>query len=380
MKKLTVLDIGSSKIRVAILELNSKNYNIIGYGESEYAGFADGEFLEIDNLQYAIGMAISNAEESASYHIKTLYVALPAEFLSVVNKTATLHFGSKKKVLAEDITILKDQANDFKYNNDLTLIDVASVDYILDNGKKMYDPVGHKTEKLTANFSYQLADTLKINQLNSIFEQLGLESVEYLSAPLCQCLHLLDENSRKDYAMLIDCGYITTHVAIAKGNGLLYLGSFSVGGGHIMADLAECLKIGYNDAETLKRKLVLAVNDDKQEYELPGGTKIPAGLASDIASSRISMICQLIDKCIEISTINYPKYFPVYLTGGGLSMIKGAKEEVSKNLGRTVEIVNGNLPQFTRPFTSSLVALCDCIVKRAKGTSKSFLLRFFKGR
>lgn len=378
MKKFTVLDIGSSKIRIAILELNSKNYNICGYGESEYAGFCEGEFLEEDNLQYAIGMAIRNAEESSNYHVKNLYVALPAEFLTISNKTATLQFDSKKKVLSDDITLIKDQANDFKYNNDLTLIDVASIEYILDNGKKLKDPVGHKTEKITANLSYQLADTVKINLLNKIFEQLGMISVEYLSAPLCQCLYLIDENVRKDYTMLIDCGYITTHVAIAKGNGLLYLGSFSVGGGHVMADLAECLKIGYNDAETLKRKLVLTVNDNSQIYELPGGLNVPATVASEITSSRIDMICQIIDKCIEISNINYPKYFPVYLTGGGISMIKGAKEEVAKNLGRNVQIVNGNLPQFTKPFTSSLVALCECVFNRVKDSNKSFLSRLFK--
>ena len=377
MKKVSVLDLGSSKIRVAILGINSKDYNIVGYGECEYAGFCEGEFLEEDSLKYALSMAISNAEASAGFHIKSLYLALPAEFLTIVNKTATLQFDSKKKVLQEDIVLLKDQANDFKYNNDLTLIDVAEIEYIFDNGKKNINPIGQKTEKLTANLSYQLADTKKISLLNKIFEELGLVSVEYLSAPLCQSLYLLDDTIRKDYAILIDCGYITTHVAISKGNGLLYLGCFSVGGGHIMADLAECLKIGYNDAETLKRKLVLSVNDDNQEYELPGGTKIPAGLASDIALSRIEMICQIIEKSIEMSNINYPKYFPVYLTGGGLSIIKGAKEEISKLLGRNIEIINGNLPQFTRPFSSSLVALCECAYNKTKSTKNSFFSKFF---
>ena len=378
MKKIAVLDIGSSKIRVAILSTNSKDYNILGYGESEYAGFSEGEFFEEDALKHVFGMAISNAEASAGLHIKNLYLSLPAEFLTAVNKSATLQFGMKKKVILEDLELLKDQANDFKYNNDLTLIDVSAIDYVLDNGKKTNNPVGQKTEKITANLSYQLADSKKINFLNKIFEELGLLSVEYVSSALCQSIYLLDETIRKDYAMLIDCGYITTHIAISKGKGLAYLGSFSVGGGHIMADLAECLQIGYNDAETLKRKLVLSVTDQSQEYELPGGATISAVMASDIALSRIQMICQIIEKCIEISNINYPKYFPIYLTGGGLSMMKGAKDEISKCLGRTVEIVNGNSPLFTRPFSSSLVALCQHAVEKSKNVNSSFFARLFK--
>lgn len=378
MKKVTVLDIGSSKIRVAVLGINSRNYNIVGYGECEYAGFCEGEFIEPDGLKYAFGLAISNAEASAGFHIKSLFLSLPAEFLTVSSKSATLQLGARKKIVKDDIDILFDQANDFKYNTDLTLIDVSAIEYILDNGKKTNNPVGQKTEKLTATLSYQLANTNQINILNQVFESLGLVAVEYMSGPLCECMCLLDDNARKDYAMVIDCGYISTHVAICKGKGLAYLGSFSIGGGHIMADLAECLKISYIDAETLKRKLTLTVADDGQEYELPGGTKIPTDIAGQIALSRISMICEVIDRCIEISNINYPKYFPIFLTGGGLAMIKGAKEVVSKELGRSVEILSGNIPQFTRPFNSSLVALCQMAFEKSKSTQNSLFSRIFK--
>ena len=378
MKKLAVLDIGSSKIRVAVISSNAKTFSVVGYGECEYAGFCEGEFLEEDGLKYAFGLALSNAEASANFHIKELYVGLPAEFLTVVNKTATLQLGSKRKVVQSDLQILFDQANDFKYNSDLTLIDVTTLEFALDNGKKLDDPLGKKTEKLTGDLSYQLANSQVINLLNNVFENLGLTSVEYVSSPLCECLALLDENARKDYALIIDCGYISTHIAICKGGGLAYLGSFSLGGGHIMADLAEVLELNYNDAETLKRKLVLTVENNEQTYEIPGGQPVNAILANDVAKSRISMICQVIEKCIELSNINYPKYFPVFLTGGGLSMMKGVKEEVSKELGRSVEILNSNTPQFTRPFNTSLTSICQMAFEKNKKANNSILSKIFK--
>lgn len=378
MKKIAVLDIGSSKIRVAVLSTTAKAFSIVGYGESEYGGFADGEFLEPDGLKYAFGLALSNAETSSNFHIKEMYVGLPAEFLTVVNKTATLQFGSKRKVLQSDLQILFDQANDFKYNTDLTLIDVSALEYSLDNGKKIVDPLSKKTEKLTGDLSYQLASVHTINLLNNIFESLGLVSVEYISSPLSECLTLLDENARKDYALMIDCGYITTHISICKGRGLAYLGSFSLGGGHIMADLAEVLQLKYNDAETLKRKLVLTVEDDNQVYEIPGGQPVNAKFANDVAKSRISMICQVIEKSIDISEINYPKYFPIFLTGGGLAMMKGIKEELSKELGRSVEILYSDTPQFTRPFNTSLISLCQVAYEANIKTNNSIFSKIFK--
>lgn len=378
MKKLAVLDIGSSKIRVAVININAKGFSVVGYGESDYAGFSEGEFLEIDGLKYAFGLALSNAEASANFHIKQLYVGLPAEFLTVVNKTATIQLGAKRKVLHSDLQILFDQANDFKYNSDLALIDVTAIEYALDNGKKIDDPIGKKTEKLTGVLSYQMSNIQTINLLNSVFENLGLTSVDYVSSPLCQCMALLDENARKDYALIVDCGYITTHIAICKCGGLVYLGSFSLGGGHIMADLAEVLQLNYNDAETLKRKLVLTVDDENQVYEIPGGHAVNARLANDVARSRISMICQVVEKSIEISSLNYPKYFPVFLTGGGLALMKGIKEEVSKELGRSVEILYSDTPQFTRPFNTSLISICQMAYEKNKKTNNSIIAKIFK--
>lgn len=254
-KEVAVLDIGSSKLRLIIAQKTSgKNFNILGMSEVEYAGFYNGEFIEDEDFYAALNKAILNAEQSAQTHISKLYIGLPAEFLYCKIMEGNLSFQSRTKITKLDIDELKDKNNEYKYVPNLTLISVDPVYFTVD-GKKVSNPIGIKGEKLFAQISYQYAPSEQILKINSCLSKLGLSSVEYLSSPLAQ-FNILPVHARNDMAIMIDCGYITSSVAIIRGNALLYLGSFSLGGAHIMTDLAECLNINYTVAETLKRKLV----------------------------------------------------------------------------------------------------------------------------
>ncbi len=368
-KQKAVMDIGSSKIKVIVFSLASGNkFTVTGVGEVSYAGFSDGEFLEPENLKMALAMAISNAEAGTSFHIKELFVGLPAEFITCIKKTTTVKFPYNKKISQMDHSDLTDRANDLKYNMELTLIGCNSISFLLDNGKKVLNPIGFRTEKLTANLSYEYAENNCLNLLNSLFEQIGLISVNYLSAPLAEALYLLDEDTRADAAMFVDCGYTTTHVGIARGNGLLSLNCFSIGGAHVMSDLAQILKIDFAEAENLKKKVILSVTPrDEDNYEVStriGLYEVPATVVTKIVVARIEEIALCIDKCLQLSGVSYPKYYPIFLTGGGISMIKGVKEFLSKLLARPVEILTSDFPQFTKPYNSQIIALAMMVAQK----------------
>ena len=73
-------------------------------------------------------------------------------------------------------------------------------------------------------------------------------------------MYLLSDTKRENPSIIVDCGYLSTSVSITKGNGLLSLNSFSVGGAQVTSDLSECLKISYNEAEELKKQIILCIN------------------------------------------------------------------------------------------------------------------------
>ena len=180
----------------------------------------------------------------------------------------------------------------------------------------------------------------------------------------------------------MDVGYLTTSVAIVKGDGLLSLRSFSQGGGHITGDLATVLQIPFSDAELLKRKVILSIEPSEEDiYEINGKNGIKtfsAQLVNEIVSYRISVIARTISKCLSTCEYEYPSYIPYSLTGGGIAFMRGAKDAIANTVGREVEVVVPPYPQINKPNLSSAWGLLDMAIKNDEPVKKSFFAKIFK--
>ena len=211
---------------------------------------------------------------------------------------------------------------------------------------------------------------------SNILAELGIRNAGFLSSCLAESMHLFDPSVRDRYVILVDCGYITTSVMLARGDGLLFLNSFSLGGGYITGDLSQCLKIPFTEAESLKHKVVLSWDANENDtYEVPGKdfvSPFSARVTNQIVEDRLGQIAQYINKCLDRCEFEYPEFIPVYLTGGGINFIRGARDLVARRLGRKVELVAPNLPHISRPDYSSEIGLLDMALELQ--AEDSFLL------
>lgn len=379
---IAVLDFGSGKIDVLIGERGVNNTICInGMGECDYAGFADGEWFEPDQLGYAIGHAINNAETNSRTKIKRLYVGVPGEFTTVVCRDVSISLTKKRKVTETDVDMLHEQGDVFRNNPDYTVINIGPVYYTLDDDRRLVQPVGMTSNKLGGHISYVLAENRFIHFVGKILEELGIESIEFVSSVLAEELLLFDDITRDQYVVLIDVGYITTSVAVGRGDGLLGLYNFSLGGGHITGDLAMAFGISFSQAESLKRKVVLSLNaSDADVYEITDRDSripFPAKTVNEIVMERIKLIASTIEKCLSKCEYDYPDYIPYHLTGGGLSYLKGARDYLSKRLNKPVEIVSPSFPPFSRPHMSSGIGLMDMLLDQQPQEKKGFFARLF---
>ena len=100
-------------------------------------------------------------------------------------------------------------------------------------------------------------------------------------------------------------------------------------------------------------------------YEIQGKDFISpfsAKATNEIVSDRLGMIAEYILKCLDRCEFEFPEYIPIYFTGGGINYIKGAKDYMSRRLGRRVELVAPNLPHISRPDYSSEIGLLDLVL------------------
>ena len=380
-KYVSVLDFGSSKVSVMIGERGiNGTFNIRGQGDVDYAGYFNGDFIEPDKLYDVISHAIVKAETNSGLKVGKLYVGVPAEFSLVECRNGSLAFGKRSKIKSKHILELFDNASrEIKYQ-DATIISRSPVYFLLDDNRKVSSPEGEISTKVSAQICFVLADNKFVNAVDGIIKNMGLPEIEYVSSPLAESLYILEPELRDNGAILIDVGYLTTFVAYVKGDGILNMHKFSVGGGHITADLCQVLQIPFAEAENLKRKIVLslqATDADYYEVNIDGKvTPVSAKLTNEIVSARLDMIIELAVRSLTQMRSN--SYIPLYLTGGGVCLLKGGKDYISKRLGENIEIICSNVPGLSKPNYSSILGLFDLALKEKQNEKSRFWQKLFK--
>lgn len=378
IQNIAVLDIGSSKLTVIIGQRGSNNtVQVKGLGECKYDGYADGEWMNKENLPAAVNTAVSAAEQSSGLKIKSLYVGVPAEFCFVACKEVSIGFNKRHKITDSDLDRLYGACTFPEYENEYDVINVQPIGFTIDNSRKLMVPVGQFGVQLSGYLSNVFAEKKFIGTFDRIISDLGIEEVDYVSEALAEYLLLFPEKKRDEGVILADVGYISSALCIGKGDGLLDMKSFSMGGGHIEADLSMALEIPYKQAELLKRKVIVSLDAaDDEIYEITVGDKIrsfPAKTVNEIVKYRLGVIAKMIAKCISSSETRMPDYAPLYLTGGGIAFLHGVKDELAAVLKRPVEIVVPPMPQVGYPDKSSGWGLMDMILNNVAPENESIL-------
>jgi cell division protein FtsA len=293
----------------------------------------------------------------------------------------SLKFKNKRKITQYDIQELYDSCSDFDDEKDYEIINVNPVYFMLDSDRRLMDPEGQTTTSLTALVSFVLAEKRFTEPMREILKGVGINEVGFSSSALAQLLYLFPPQKRDIGVVMVDVGYLTTEVVVAKGDGILCMKSFAQGGANITADITTCLGIPYKQAEKIKRKLMLslACNDDEYYgYENNGKHEnVAKKVVNEIASERIKIIARGIEKCVALCEYEFPDYTPYSITGGGIAFIRGAKEIVSAVNGKKTEIVAPTAPQAERPNLSTPWSLMNMALTEQFG-KKSFWGKIFK--
>ena len=366
-KFVLVFDIGSSKLRAMVAGKGLNNtFAIKGFREVDYDGFFEGEFLGKDKLSSIFEGIV---REFLPYLKKTrkVYIGVPAEFSSVMHTTVSSSLGEKRKVKKEDVDALFYMATEKSKNSEVEVLSVSPISFDVD-GRKTLDPIGDNALNISADLSIVYASRYFIDIFNDVVSALGFTFVEYISDTLSQAQFVLPKDREEDLSLLIDCGDISTSIALVKGKGLSSLTSFSRGGGFVTNDLSEAFDLSIKDAERLKKQVVLSVKGRPTDfYEIPadGGRveRIPMASANEVVSFRIDELAEVVNQVLMNYSDQYISYLPIYLTGGGLTKIKGGRDYLAKCLGRNISYGVPPLPGKDKPELASIFSLVNSALK-----------------
>ena len=378
-KTVTILDIGSSGITAAAAESGPNDTFVIkGFARQSYEGFYEGEFLDKAGTEAAVRACLKGVFANLKPDLETVYVGVPGEFTTVVIKDHQISFERPRRIGEAELNKLYDSAYELRSKR-YTIINRSGVDFVLDDARRVADPVGEVSRSLRGELSYVLCDKNFVDFFTPVLQKNGVENVEYVSSALAEALYLFRPEVRDRSALLLDVGYITTSFSVVQGDAIIYQKGFAYGGGNIAALLTEFFDIEPDIAEKLKRKVNLSVDGEGESYKIIDGDKeysFPADKVNELVFESLDELCENVQYCLTDSRFSIPEYVPLSLTGGGVSLIRGAKERIAGRLNLVTETLSPALPNMNRPTDSSLAALMS-ISLRQPAKKKSFFKKLF---
>lgn len=384
-----MVDFGTSKV-VTIIAQSSKTERseIIGTGSVLYDGFRDGDWNTPEKLVESVKNSIAAAELQARQSVREVYVGVPGEYVKVFTDEAEVPItGPDGTVSAEDIDAVHDAVAD-RLNligMDGIVLHRSPAWFSVDDGKTMLLPFGQHGSRLRGKISYILADRQFMNDIAELMGMLNITVAGYLSSSLGTALLMVPPEERDRTAVLIDMGYLNTEINVVEGETIIYHKVLDVGGSELTVALAEEEGLSLKDAERIKRGFSFQPDEFEAQEDIEirdpyTGRRemIPRRHVRSIMQAAMQDLTDRIRDEMDGDPENerekrrrndrdsgvfalISQRSRIYLTGGGIAMMKGGRNELSEALGVAVESVTNKTSKLNYPMFSSALGLTNLV-------------------
>ena len=389
-----ILDFGSSKVVCMVGSCSDEGrFEIYGIGVNEHKGLKKKKFLDEPGLRLAVQNAIDAAQSEAKRKIRAVHVGVPGPFLKVECSQFELLLGEDPRAItAGDMDNLMEAAIAAQeppagYERALSV----PFYYRVDGSPRSAMPIGVTGRTLWASVSHLYIEQAFENFIRDMLDEIGVEALSFMDAAAAGANMLLPERARHEEAVAVDVGYFHTDVLLMRNSACIYRTTLPVGGAHIASDISYILEISPKEAESIKRRHAFALDYAGQTVScrLADGTMetIVYEDIQDIIEARAREMAAMAGDAIRKSPAKITPDTTVYLSGGGLAMMRGSREMFQANSGFCTVT---DLPWMPRCRTENFVSaygMLDYVCHSELGQEKKnswkdsrivqFLINFF---
>lgn len=384
-KSVAVLDVRSSEIAVMIGERGVNNTFIFKASKTEpYDGYDEtGKFFDEKNLTECIRNAISSVEQTCGERIRSLYVGVPGGFTKVISKESNIGFPKKRKITQRELDALFQSGAETVEG--YRLIRATSMIYTTSDNRRVVDPTGIAASSLSGLLSYFYCSDYYADFMEELCKSMKI-ALRFLPTEFAMAKYLIPSETRDEYALFLDVGFLSSSVLVLFGNGVLAQETHWTGRGQIVVELMNRLHLPTTAYEATLALLSRANLFAKEatgsvEFNFRGNTyEIQAETFIETVREGLDGLCEALAPFMDLCASRELDYKPLYISGEGLMDIRGALEHLSKRFNRVCEQLSPNLPYYNKPGMSSYVALMDMALEdRSKSGIINRIINAFGG-
>ena len=367
--QIAAIEFGTSKIVTVIAQSGGMDrLDIIGSGTVPYDGYSDGDWNTPGQMIQRVRDSIAAAELEANSKIKEIYVGVPGEYIHVRTCESEVELPDGMVDEAAINAVQDAAADQLRIGEEGGLVMHRTPSwFIVDDGKKTMTP-GGRGSRLRAKTAFIIADPQFIEDVSEMIGRQNITILGFLSCTLGESLLVLSLEDRDRAAMLIDVGYLNTEISVVEGDAIIYHAILPRGGGHITADLATKLRIPMRAAEQIKRNYVFNPDefdmDSFSEVYDDAGRRMtfPRDQVSRIVEDSFAELSDMIDMTVRNDAEQLlGKRSQVFLTGGGIALMRGAREALAAQINRPVKVSAAKSSKLNSPVFSASLGLADLV-------------------
>lgn len=338
--RFAAIDVGASKIAIAVGEVNASHIDILSLTSHRSAGIAKGIFIDIAAASAAIQQAVQEVEVKLGHKVTDVVMTVSgAHVRSHDSWGTTVVEGGTVSQADLDRALLVANAEPIAASDDVLATFVQ--DYKVDGNAGVKRPIGMAGNRLDVLVHrLTIGSTSVVNQLVSSTNA-GLHAKGLVPQSYAASRAVITKQELAEGVCLADIGAGTTDIAAYIGGELRCLTSVPIGGEDITSDIANALHTSYQLAEELKitHGIALeAISSSTKPISRGAGAKlqITLGYLARLIQPRVEEIFFKISEELERSGVLHNLRHGVVLTGGtaNLSGMVELGEEVFHSLVR----------------------------------------------
>ena len=325
------VDIGSSFIKIVVLEELEKNLNILANISYPSKGIKDGMIVDIKEAVISLKEAINEINKSLGVKVDKAIISVPINDAKYTITEGYTTITSEEKIVTSEDILNSLQASIYnKIDDKEELVTVMPIKYIIDDHAEVKNPRGIHANKLGVLSMMITAPKANIYKHVNMLSQAGIEVVDILFNSIGDYYALKEDNYDKENVAVINIGSDKTEVSVFNNGILRSSDLINMGSNLIEDDLAYAYNISIDKASNLKEMFIMFDKNfasQSEIYETKDRANIKVKInqyeASDIASNRLIEILEKAKKKINYLTKKEIRYI---IITGGIANIPGFNE------------------------------------------------------
>lgn len=339
------LDIGTSKVRAIIGEINNGAINIIGVGSADSVGIRKGAIVDIEQTVDSIRQAISHAERMVDISISEVYVGITGNHIALQSSHGVVAVSNEDREIGnEDIERVMQAARVIALPPERVIIGEVPQQFLVDGLDEINDPRGMIGVRLEVEATIITGAKTAVHNLIRCVEKAGLQVGGLVLMSLASSQLSLSKDEMQLGTVLIDIGAGATSIAIFDQGNLVGTATLPIGGDYITNDISIGLRTQSDVAEKVKLKFGCALVEDAAEDQIFKVSRIGSNEDKEYTQVELAHIIEPRVKemfamiSAEVQKLGYKEMAGGFVLTGGSVSLPGLLEVAQRDLNAPVRI------------------------------------------